>query len=319
LASIPNILDSSVPDGLQEHFNKVIDYSVLSTPVFAFENLPHYELTNLIDFESAVSLSGSRFVVLKGAVARLERALGQYMLDMHTLNHNYTEVCVPLLVNHNTMYGTGQLPKFEEELFQTTDGKFLIPTAEVPLTNLVANSFVENMPIRYCALTPCFRSEVGSAGKDVRGMFRQHQFNKVELVSIVEPSMSDEEHERMCKCVENILIGLELSYRKILLCAGDTGFSSAKTYDFEVWFPGQRMYREISSCSNMKDFQARRMNAKFKKDKAKDFVHTLNGSGVAIGRALIAILENHQKHDGKIRIPKALRPYLGNISELEIK
>lgn len=321
LSVLPNILDENVPDGLAEHFNKYVSDGLVSVKKFNFEAREHHELgaaSGLMDFETATKMAGPRFSILQGDLARLERALGQFMLDTHTgKRHGYKEVSVPLLVNDLSMYGTGQLPKFENDLFKTTDGRWLIPTAEVPLTNIVANSFVAGMPLRFVALTPCFRSEAGSAGKDVRGILRQHQFNKVELVSIVEPSMSEIEHERMTECAEDILERLDLPYRRMLLCAGDTGFSAAKTYDLEVWLPGQKTYREISSCSNMKDFQSRRMNAKYKMaDGKKEFVHTLNGSGVAVGRALIAVLENYQQKDGSVVVPSVLRPYMGGIKIL---
>ncbi len=272
-----------------------------------------------MDFAAAAKLAGSRFTVLRGALARLERALGQYMLDVHTQEHGYTETVVPLLVNDAAMFGTGQLPKFAEDLYKTTDGRWLIPTAEVPLTNLVAGEILpaNSLPLRLTALTPCFRSEAGSAGRDVRGMLRQHQFTKVELVSIVRPEDSAAEHERMTRCAETILERLELPYRRMLLCAGDTGFSAAKTYDLEVWLPGQGMYREISSCSNTRAFQARRMNARFRNAEGRpEFVHTLNGSGVAVGRALIAVLENYQDADGGITVPEVLRPYMQGLERI---
>jgi seryl-tRNA synthetase len=272
-----------------------------------------------MDFAAAAKLAGSRFTVLRGGLARLERALGQFMLDVHIQEHGYTETMVPLLVNDAAMFGTGQLPKFAEDLFKTTDGRWLIPTAEVSLTNLVAGEILpaNSLPLRLTALTPCFRSEAGSAGRDVRGMLRQHQFTKVELVSIVRPEDSAAEHERMTRCAETILERLELPYRRMLLCAGDTGFSAAKTYDLEVWLPGQGMYREISSCSNTRAFQARRMNARFRNAEGRpEFVHTLNGSGVAVGRALIAVLENYQDADGGITVPEVLRPYMQGLERI---
>jgi seryl-tRNA synthetase len=273
-----------------------------------------------MDFSSAAKVAGSRFTVLKGPLARLERALGQFMLDVQTTEHGYTETVVPLLVNDATMFGTGQLPKFADDLFKTTDGRWLIPTAEVPLTNLAADEILPaaQLPIRLTALTPCFRSEAGSAGRDVRGMLRQHQFSKVEMVSITHPDASAAEHERMTRCAETILEKLGLPYRRMLLCAGDTGFSAAKTYDLEVWLPGQGMYREISSCSNTRAFQARRMNARFREADGKTlgFVHTLNGSGVAVGRALIAVLETYQNADGSVTVPDALRPYMGGLETI---
>jgi seryl-tRNA synthetase len=278
------------------------------------------EALGLMDFATAAKLAGARFTVLKGALARLERALGQWMLNLHTEAHGYTESAVPLLVNDGTMYGTGQLPKFAEDLFRTTDGRWLIPTAEVPLTNFAAQEIMAeaDLPIRLTALSPCFRSEAGSAGRDTRGMLRQHQFAKVELVSIVKPEDSDAEHERMTRCAERVLTELGLVWRRIILCAGDTGFGAARTYDLEVWLPGQQAWREISSCSNCRDFQARRMGARYRAKDAKgtNFLHTLNGSGVAVGRALIAVLETHQQADGTIAIPEVLRPYMGGMARL---
>ena len=290
-------------------------------PSFDFEARQHFELgeaLGLMDFAGAAKLAGARFTVLRGDLARLERALGQFMLDLHVNEHGYTEVSPPLLVNDTTMYGTGQLPKFAEDLFRTTDGRWLIPTAEVPLTNLAAGEILDaaSLPLRMTALTPSFRSEAGSAGRDTRGMLRQHQFWKVELVSLTTPEASADEHERMTSCAESVLERLGLPYRRMLLCAGDTGFSSAKTYDLEVWLPGQGAYREISSCSNCRAFQARRMNARYRPPQTgpnpakPDFVHTLNGSGVATGRALIAVMENYQNADGSITVPDALRPYM---------
>ena len=318
LAEIPNLLDASVPEGKDEQFNKI--EKLCGTPrEFSFAPKQHFELgeaLGLMDFAGAAKLAGSRFTVLKGALARLERALGQFMLDTHTGEFGYSETTVPLLVNDATMYGTGQLPKFAEDLFQTTDGRWLIPTAEVSLANLAAGEILPaaKLPMRLTALSSCFRSEAGSAGRDVRGMLRQHQFNKVELVCITTPEQSWEEHERMTRAGETILERLGLAYRRMLLCAGDTGFSAAKTYDLEVWMPGQGTYREISSCSNTLAFQARRMNARYRAGEGKpDFVHTLNGSGVAVGRALIAVMETYQNADGSITVPDALRPYMGGI------
>jgi seryl-tRNA synthetase len=318
LAAVPNALDASVPDGRDETAN--VEQKRFGTMRdFGFAPKEHFEIgerLGLMDFGAAAKLAGSRFTVLRGALARLERALGQFMLDVHTSEHGYSETNVPLLVNDATMFGTGQLPKFAEDLFQTTDGRWLIPTAEVSLTNLVAGEILAaaQLPLRLTALTPCFRSEAGSAGRDVRGMLRQHQFTKVEMVSITRPDESDAEHERMTRCAEVILERLELPYRRMLLCAGDTGFSAAKTYDLEVWLPGQEMYREISSCSNTRAFQARRMNARFRNAEGKpDFVHTLNGSGVAVGRALIAVLENYQNEDGSVAVPAVLQPYMGGL------
>ena len=316
LSKIPNLLDPAVPEGKDETDNKVIKHWGEKRE-FSFPVKQHFEVgegLGLMDFVGAAKIAGSRFTVLRGALARLERALGQFMLDVHTTEHGYSETIVPLLVNEATMFGTGQLPKFAEESFATTDGRWLIPTAEVSLTNLAAGEILPaaKLPIRVTALTPCFRSEAGSAGRDVRGMLRQHQFYKVELVSITTPEESEAEHERMTRAAETILERLELPYRRMLLCAGDTGFSAGKTYDLEVWVPGQETYREISSCSNTRAFQARRMNARYRAGEVKpDFVHTLNGSGVAVGRALIAVLENYQNEDGSITIPGALRPYMG--------
>ena len=321
LSKIPNLLDPAVPEGKDETDNKVIKHWGEKRE-FSFPVKQHFELgeaLGLMDFAGAAKLAGSRFTVLRGALARLERALGQFMLDVHTTEHGYSETTVPLLVNDATMFGTGQLPKFAEDLFRTTDGRWLIPTAEVSLTNLAAGEILPaaKLPIRATALTPCFRSEAGSAGRDVRGMLRQHQFHKVELVSITAPEESEAEHERMTRAAETILERLDLPYRRMLLCAGDTGFSAAKTYDLEVWVPGQETYREISSCSNTRAFQARRMNARYRAGEGKpDFVHTLNGSGVAVGRALIAVLENYQNEDGSITIPGVLRRYMDGLEKI---
>ena len=319
LSELPNTLDADVPEGRDETSNVQIKQSG-AIRNFPFTPKQHFEIgesLGLMDFAAAAKLAGSRFTVLRGALARLERALGQFMLDVHVQEHGYTETAVPLLVNDATMFGTGQLPKFAEDLFKTTDGRWLIPTAEVSLTNLAANEILprDKLPLRFTALTPCFRSEAGSAGRDVRGMLRQHQFQKVEMVSITHPDESAAEHERMTRCAEAILEKLELPYRKMLLCAGDTGFSAAKTYDLEVWLPGQGTYREISSCSNTRAFQARRMNARFREADGKTigFVHTLNGSGVAVGRALIAVLENYQNEDGTVNVPEILLPYMGGL------
>ena len=274
-----------------------------------------------MDFELAAKLSGARFVVLKAGLARMERALANFMLDLHTAEFGYTEVIPPALVKDDTVYGTGQLPKFAEDLFHTDDGYWLIPTAEVPLTSLVAGDILrqDDLPLRYTAWTPCFRSEAGAAGKDTRGMIRQHQFSKVELVSITHPENSNEELERMTGCAEEVLKRLGLAYRVILLCTGDMGFGARKTYDLEVWLPGQDRYREISSCSNCWDFQARRMRARFRPNggKGTEFVHTLNGSGLAVGRAMIAIIENYQNSDGSITVPDALRAYMGGLEKIE--
>ncbi len=321
LCRIPNLLDEAVPPGRDEADNKVLK-EWGERREFGFAVKQHFEIgeaLGLMDFGGAAKLAGARFTVLKGALARLERALGQFMLDVHTSEHGYDETTVPLLVNDATMFGTGQLPKFAEDLFRTTDGRWLIPTAEVSLTNLVAGEIVQAsaLPMRMTALTPCFRSEAGSAGRDVRGMLRQHQFYKVEMVSITAPEDSEAEHERMTRAAETILERLELPYRRVLLCAGDTGFSAARTYDLEVWVPGQATYREISSCSNTRAFQARRMNARFRAGEGKpEFVHTLNGSGVAVGRALIAVLETYQNEDGSVTVPAALRPYMGGMERI---
>ena len=311
-----------MPDGADETANVVLSQHGAPRDL-GFQPRQHFELgeaLGLMDFAAAAKLAGARFVVLKGALARLERALGQFMIDLHAGEHGYQEISVPSLVNSETVYGTGQLPKFGEDLFRTTDGRWLIPTAEVPLTNLAAGEIVpeKNLPLRMTALTDCFRSEAGAAGRDTRGMMRQHQFRKVELVSITHPDTSADEHERMTNCAETVLRLLELPYRRVLLCAGDTGFGSAKTFDLEVWLPGQQAWREISSCSNCRDFQARRMNARFRAPDGKTlgFVHTLNGSGVAVGRALIAVIENHQQADGSVRIPERLVPYMGGIEVL---
>jgi seryl-tRNA synthetase len=277
----------------------------------------------MMDFARAGKLSGARFVVLSGQLARLERALAQFMLDLHTREFGYTEVAPPVLVRDEPLFGTGQLPKFADDLFRTTTGLWLIPTAEVPLTNLVADEILDEaaLPLRFTAWTPCFRSEAGAAGRDTRGMIRQHQFNKVELVSIAHPERSEEEHERMTACAEEVLKRLGLAYRVMLLCSGDMGFAARKTYDIEVWLPGQNAYREISSCSVCGDFQARRMDARYKdKDgKGNRFVHTLNGSGTAVGRALIAVIENYQNEDGSVTIPEVLRPYMGGLAKIEAK
>lgn len=322
LAGLPNILDPDVPDGADESANVVLQQSAEPPPLH-FDPKQHFEIgeaLGLMDFAAAAKLAGSRFTVLKGPLARLERALGQWMISLHTDEHGYTEVAPPLLVNDATIYGTGQLPKFAEDLFRTTDGRWLIPTAEVPLTNLAAGEILAHdaLPIRVTALTPCFRSEAGSAGRDTRGMLRQHQFPKVELVSITRPEDSDAEHERMTRCAERVLTALGLTWRRVFLCAGDTGFSAARTYDLEVWLPGQGAWREISSCSNCRDFQARRMNARYRPAEGKGtaFVHTLNGSGVAVGRALIAVLETHQQADGSVLVPEVLRPWMGGIERI---
>ena len=322
LESLPNSLADDVPVGSDDSANTVLK-QIGSPAEVAFTPKQHFELgesLGLMDFEAAARIAGARFTVLRGNLARLERALGQFMIDLHVTDHGYEETMVPGLVNDATLYGTGQLPKFADDCFKTTDGRWLIPTAEVPLTNMVAGQIVppSRLPIRMTALTDCYRSEAGSAGRDTRGMLRQHQFRKVEMVSIVAPADSDEEHERMTRCAETVLEKLGLPYRRMLLCAGDTGFSAAITYDLEVWLPGQQMWREISSCSNCRDFQARRMNARTRAADGKGTipVHTLNGSGVAVGRALIAVMENYQNQDGTITIPDPLRPYMNNLDAI---
>ncbi len=320
VSRLPNVLDPDVPDGVDETGN--VELKRWGTPRdFEFTPKQHFELgeaLGLMDFERAARLSGSRFTVLRGQLARLERALGQFMLDLHTNAHGYEEASVPALVNDAAFFGTGQLPKFNEDSFRTTDGRWLIPTAEVPLTNLVAGEILQEklLPIRRTALTDCFRSEAGASGRDTRGMLRQHQFRKVELVSIAHPSHSDEEHERMTVCAEAVLEGLNLPYRRMFLCSGDTGFGAARTYDLEVWLPGQGMWREISSCSNTRAFQARRMNTRFRSQDGVAHVHTLNGSGVAVGRALIAVMENYQREDGGIDVPAVLRPAMGELETI---
>jgi seryl-tRNA synthetase len=322
LARLPNRLDPGVPDGADETANVVLHQSG-QPPAFDFLPRQHFELgeaLGMMDFEAAARLAGARFTVLRGGLARLERALGQFMLDLHVTEHGYQETAVPGLVNDATLYGTGQLPKFAEDCFRTTDGRWLIPTAEVPLTNLAAGQIISHaaLPRRLAALTDCYRSEAGSAGRDTRGMLRQHQFRKVEMVSITAPEESDEEHERMTRCAETVLDRLGLTYRRVLLCAGDTGFAAAKTYDLEVWLPGQQMWREISSCSNCRDFQTRRMNARMRAPDGKTLrhPHSLNGSGVAVGRALIAVMETGQDAQGGVTIPDALRPYMGGLHRL---
>ncbi len=360
LAAIPNRPTPEVPDGADEHGN-VLYRSHASTQERLGEGREHFELgeaSGLMDFEAAAKLSGSRFVVLKGQLARLERALGQFMLDLHTQEHGYLEVAPPVLVRDAAMFGTAQLPKFSNDQFAVVDGltlaqiqgalsdavhadeaptlvrdkaqsmlgwlpmgkHWLIPTAEVPLTNLVRESILaeDDLPLRFTALTPCFRAEAGAAGRDTRGMLRQHQFNKVELVSVTTPGDSANEHERMLTCAEAVLKKLDLPYRVMTLCTGDMGFAAQKTYDIEVWVPGQRTHREISSCSVCGEFQARRMNARYRpKDGKPTYVHTLNGSGVAVGRALIAVMENYQNPDGSIAIPSVLQRYMGGLDRIE--
>ncbi len=320
LMSVPNLPAEDVPEGKDETAN--VELRRVGLPrSFEFQPLEHDaigEKLGMMDFGAAAKLSGARFVVLKGLLARLERALGAFMLDLHTGEFGYAEVNPPFLVRDEALYGTGQLPKFGEDLFRANTGHWLIPTAEVPLTNLVNGDILDEaaLPLRFTAETQCFRSEAGAAGKDTRGMIRQHQFRKVELVGIAHPDRSDEEHERMTACAEEVLKRLGLPYRVIVLCTGDMGFSARKTYDIEVWLPGQNTYREISSCSNCGDFQARRMNARYRTagEKGTRFVHTLNGSGLAVGRTLIAVLENYQQADGSVVLPDALRPYMGGIS-----
>ncbi len=322
LEVLPNLLDADVPDGADEAANVVVKQ--VGTPRAAdFEFKEHFELGEALGgmlFEPAARMSGARFTILQGSLARLERALGQFMLDLHVGRHGYTETQVPLLVNDAAAYGTDKLPKFADDLFRTTDGRWLIPTSEVPLTSLVMGQVVPeaSLPIRVAALSECFRSEAGAAGRDTRGMLRQHQFRKVELVSITHPERSGEEHERMTACAEAVLEALGLCFRRVVLCAGDTGFGAAKTYDLEVWLPGQGAWREISSCSNTRAFQARRMGARMRgaDGKAAGPVHTLNGSGVAVGRALIAVMETHQDADGGIWVPEALRGYMGGIERV---
>jgi seryl-tRNA synthetase len=322
LERLPNVMDADVPDGADESAN--VELKRWGTPrEFAFTPKQHFELgeaLGLMEFEGAAKIAGARFTVLRGGLARLERALGQFMLDLHTTAHGYTEHAVPSLVNDAAFYGTGQLPKFAEDSFRTTDGRWLIPTAEVPLTNLAAGEILPEavLPLRMTALTDCFRSEAGASGRDTRGMLRQHQFRKVELVSIAHPDHSDAEHERMTGCAERVLELLDLAYRRVILCGGDTGFGAARTYDLEVWLPGQGAWREISSCSNTRGFQARRMNARFRAADGKSVahVHTLNGSGIAVGRALIAVMETYQREDGGIDIPAVLQPYMAGVTEL---
>ena len=321
LAAHPNLPDPDVPEGADEAGN--VEVAKWGSPrQFNFAAKEHADLGPALglDFETGAAISGSRFTFLRGPMARLQRALGQFMLDQQTLTNGYTECAPPLLVREEALFGTGQLPKFAEDNFQTTDGRWLIPTAEVSLTNSVREQILSEsqLPIRMTALTPCFRSEAGAAGKDTRGYIRQHQFEKVELVSVCRPEDSAAEHERMVKAAESILEALELPYRKMLLCAGDMGFTARKTYDLEVWLPGQDTYREISSISNCGDFQARRMNTRYRPEggKGTEFVHTLNGSGLAVGRTLVAVLENYQQEDGSVTVPAALLPYMGGITAL---
>jgi seryl-tRNA synthetase len=325
LAAIPNLPLDEVPEGADEHGN-VQRHVFGAVRNYAFAPKPHFDLgeaMGYMDFEAAAKLSGARFVVLKKGLARLERAIGQFMLDLHTNEHGYAEINPPLLVREQTAYGTGNLPKSAEDMFSTREGLWLIPTAEMPLTNLVRESILDakELPMRLTALTPCFRAEAGAAGRDTRGMIRQHQFIKVELVSITTPEHSKDEHERMLACAEEVLRRLDLHYRVMTLCAGDMGFAAQKTYDIEVWMPGQGeggAYREISSCSVCGDFQARRMDARYRGPDGKPrFVHTLNGSGTAVGRALIAVMETYQQEDGSIAVPTVLQPYMGGLKVIE--
>ena len=326
LASLANLPADDVPLGEDEHGNvevrrwgdpKEVPAATLNKPK---DHVDLGEGLGMMDFEAAARMSGARFVVLKSQIARLERALGQFMLDMQTVQNGYMEVSPPLLVKDEALFGTGQLPKFAEDLFRTTGDHWLIPTAEVSITNIVREQIVatEDLPLRMTALTPSFRSEAGASGRDTRGMIRQHQFYKVELVSITTPEQSEEEHQRMVGCAEGVLKALGLPFRTMLLCTGDMGFGARKTYDLEVWLPSQNTYREISSCSNCGDFQARRMDARFKAsgEKGTRFVHTLNGSGLAVGRTLVAVLENYQQADGSILIPEALVPYMGGVTQI---
>ncbi len=329
LATLPNLPLDDVPVGEDEDAN--VEIRKHGEPrQFNFEARQHFDLGEaggLMDFETAAKLSGSRFVVLRGQLARLERALANFMLDLHTSEFGYTETVPPMLVRDHVMYGTAQLPKFADDQFKTgsvddEDAFWLIPTAEVPLTNLVREAITteKELPLRFTAFTPCFRKEAGAAGRDTRGMIRMHQFSKVELVSITTPEASNDEHERMTACAEEVLKRLDLPYRVMVLSTGDMGFGARKTYDLEVWLPGQEAYREISSCSQCGDFQARRMNARYRPGDSKNtrFVHTLNGSGLAVGRAMVAVLENHQQADGSVVLPEALRPYMGGAETLDL-
>jgi seryl-tRNA synthetase len=321
LATLPNIPADDVPDGQDEEGN--VEVARWGTPrAFDFAPRDHSEIGPALglDFETGAAMSGARFTFMRGAMARLHRALGQFMLDHQSATNGYTECAPPLLVRNEALFGTGQLPKFAEDNFQTTDGRWLIPTAEVSLTNSVREQILSAtaLPIRLTALTPCFRSEAGAAGRDTKGLIRQHQFEKVELVAITSPDQSEAEHERMTAAAESVLRALDLPYRKMLLCAGDMGATARKTYDLEVWLPGQGLYREISSCSNCGDYQARRMNTRFRPEgeKGTQFVHTLNGSGLAVGRTLVAVLENYQNADGSVTVPEILRPYMAGMESL---
>ncbi|MGW8136411.1 serine--tRNA ligase [Sphingomonas zeae] len=322
LAAIPNLPAADVPQGADENDNMLVHQKGEPNQL-AFEAREHDVIAPALgmDFETGVALAGTRFTLLRGSMARLSRALGQFMLDRMTEQNGFELVQPPLLVRDEVAFGTGQLPKFAEDLFRTTDGRWLIPTAEVSLTNIVREAILSEaeLPLRFTALTPCFRSEAGAAGRDTRGLIRQHQFDKVEMVSITTPDQSDAEHERMTACAEGVLEALGLPYRRMLLCTGDMGFSAARTYDLEVWLPGQARYREISSCSTCTDFQARRMMARYRPAEGKGtrFVHTLNGSGLAVGRTLVAVIENYQQADGSVVVPEVLRPYLGGQAVLE--
>src|SRR5210317_454804 len=328
LIELPNSLEDDVPEGKSEEENQFIK-AWGEKPQFSFNPLDHVEIgekLNQMDFKRGVKISGSRFVLLRGQLALLERALSTFMIETHLTDDEFEEISPPFIVKEHALFGTGQLPKFSDDLFHTTDNRWLIPTAEVPLTNIVSNEIIDknNLPLRFVANTPCFRSEAGAAGSDTRGMIRQHQFSKVEMVFVTHPTKSNEELEYLVSCAEKILQKLKLPYRVMMLCSGDVGFSAKKTYDLEVWLPGQNsgqgLYREISSCSNCGDFQARRMNAKFK-DKVSneiDFLHTLNGSGLAVDRTMIAILENYQQKDGSIVIPDALLPYMRGLKKIEM-
>jgi seryl-tRNA synthetase len=323
LAELPNLPAHDVPDGKDEHAN-VEHHQYGAKRNYAFTPRQHFELgeaLDMMDFELAAKLSGSRFVVLRHSLSRLHRALGQFMVDLHVGEHGYTEIDPPLLVKEHVPYGTGNLPKSAEDMFSTREGLWLIPTAEVPLTNLVREQILDEsrLPLRFTALTPCFRAEAGAAGRDTRGMIRQHQFTKTELVSITTLEQSHDEHERMLSCAEEVLRRLDLHYRVVTLCTGDMGFAAQKTYDIEVWLPGQGAYREISSCSNCGAFQARRMDARYRasQDRTIRHVHTLNGSGVAVGRAMIAVMETYQQDDGSIVVPDAVKPYMGGVTSIE--
>ncbi len=322
LAALPSVMDPAIPEGPDDDSNLEVRRVGAIRPMAApKDHAALGEALGLMDFETASRMSGARFTILSGGLAKLERALGQFMLDVATNEHGYQECSVPLMVRDSAAFGTGQLPKFTEDLFRTTDGRWLISTSEMSLTNIVAERIIDakTLPIRLSALTPCFRSEAGSAGRDTRGMIRQHQFWKVEMVSITEPARSDAELERMTGHAETVLKRLDLPFRTVLKCTGETGFTARRTYDLEVWLPAQHTYREISSCSNCGDFQARRMKTRFRSEGEKDmqFVHTLNGSGVAVGRALVAVMENYQNPDGSISVPDVLRPYMGGIGRIE--